>query len=160
MRSANAERICGGSRGVRILLGMSLLCWLSGCGGGGDTPDTYTTTGVVTYNGEPLAGANVVFHPIQDGGGSRPGTGVTNENGEFTIRMFGQDGALPGDYKVTVMIAPPETEATDEEVYAEPTGDEESPIPRIYTTVLETPLTATVTEDAEKNHFTFSLEDQ
>jgi hypothetical protein len=161
MRSAIPRRtLDSGSPRVRILLGIGLVCWLSGCGGGGgDTPDMYTTTGVVTYNGEPVAGANVVFHPIEDDRGGRPATGVTNEAGEFSLRMFGQEGAVPGDYKVTVVIPPPMTEATDESVYAEPTGEEESPIPRIYTTVLETPLTATITENGE-NNFPFTLEDQ
>ena len=139
-----------------MLLGMGLVCCQAGCGGSSKAPDTYETTGVITYKGQPVTGANVAFRPLE----GRPGTGVTNEAGEFTIGTYEfQDGAVPGDYKVTVVIAPPITDATDESAYAPPTGDEESSIPLIYASQITTPLSATVTEDGP-NHWEFELEDQ
>lgn len=159
MRNANVRWVFDGrAPAIRILLGLSLLGCLAGCGGGGDKPETYPATGVVTYNGTPLEGATVVFHSSGMDGG-RPGTGVTNEAGEFSIRMFGEEGALPGDYKVTVAIVPPiPDDTTDESAYELPTGDEESPIPARYGDITQTPFTATVSEGGD-NNFTFELED-
>jgi hypothetical protein len=53
----------------------------------------------VTYNGQPLADAAVVFTP--DNG--RLASGVTNGGGRFELSTFGEnDGALIGKHSVTI----------------------------------------------------------
>jgi len=58
--------------------------------------------GVVKLDGEPVAGAVVVFH--NDGQEGRPAVGQTDKNGVFNLGTFrSADGALRGSYKVTIM---------------------------------------------------------
>jgi len=70
-----------------------------GCGDSG--PTVVPATGIVNYNGQPLAGARVMFHP-QDGG-ARSSHGTTGADGRFELSTFGtNDGALLGKQTVTV----------------------------------------------------------
>ncbi|OYV82733.1 MAG: hypothetical protein B7Z73_16840 [Planctomycetia bacterium 21-64-5] len=73
-------------------------------------------TGVVTYNGVPVAGAAVVFSPPS---GGKPASGITDEQGHYILSTFkDKDGAVPGDYQVSV--AKSQTDGptmTDEERY-------------------------------------------
>ena len=69
-----------------------------GCGG---TDDVAPATGVVTLDGNPLADARVMLHPI--GGGPRTSYASTDEKGEFKASTYGMnDGALIGRHKVSV----------------------------------------------------------
>ena len=64
---------------------------------------TEGVTGVVTYNGEPLADATVKFIPT-DATGSQS-YGKTNEKGEYKLQTLlgaADAGTTPGEYKVTV----------------------------------------------------------
>lgn len=78
------------------LLGTVLVCGF-GCGGSGPVP----VTGKVTVDGVPVAGAGVLFTPK---GGGRPAHGETKADGtyELTTARPG-DGALPGEYVVTIV---------------------------------------------------------
>lgn len=68
---------------------VSCVCLGAGCGGGsGKEPKIVSATGIVTYNGAPLAGAQVTFMP-DDG---PLATGVTDLKGEFKLKS----GTLPG----------------------------------------------------------------
>jgi hypothetical protein len=61
-----------------------------------------TVQGTVTVKGQPVKGAVVIFHP--KGGeakGQRP-SGVTKEDGTFTLGTGNKPGAPPGDYVVTI----------------------------------------------------------
>ena len=71
---------------------------LSGCGNKyGTTP----VTGTVTLDGEPLAGAYVIFYPVE--GGRANSTSKTNDKGEFELSYtHDSGGAIPGSYKVLV----------------------------------------------------------
>ena len=57
--------------------------------------------GKVLYQGQPLAGALVSFHP--DDGKSNPPTGYSKADGTFSVVTGEIEGAKPGTYKVTVM---------------------------------------------------------
>lgn len=92
------------SRGLAASLLVAGLAALSGCGGGGYV----SVSGLVTLDGEPLPEATVSFVP--DGGGEIA-TGVTDEDGRFSLTSNRDTGAKPGVYKVTIV-------ATDEK--AEP----------------------------------------
>lgn len=82
-----------------ILLPLSLFM-VAGCGGS-DRPTMAPASGIVKLDGEPVEGASVTYHPMA---GGRPGSGVTDAQGRYTIKMF-QDapGATVGDHAVTVM---------------------------------------------------------
>src|SRR5262245_38305869 len=73
--------------------------------------------GVVLLDNEPVAEATVLFIP--EGGTGQPAHGMTDENGKFRLSTFEEnDGALAGDYKVTVTKSvpppqPPEAEPGD-----------------------------------------------
>jgi hypothetical protein len=77
-----------------------LLVAVSGCGGK-NTP--VNVEGIVTLDGEPLAGATVVFTPIGEHGQSA--TALTESDGSFRLtNAKGEKGALPGEYKVLVSL--------------------------------------------------------
>ncbi len=78
-------------RATRIVLGLTL-CMLafSGCS---SKDSRIAVSGTVTRDGKPLDGASIAF--VGNGGGSI-GTGITDAEGNFTLR------AAPGKNKVTV----------------------------------------------------------
>jgi len=68
-----------------------------GCGGG-----KVPVTGTVQLDGKPIEGAVVTFHPADQGKG-QTATGTTDKDGVFHLSTTKpSDGALPGEYKVTV----------------------------------------------------------
>jgi hypothetical protein len=84
---------------VATAIGTVLAC---GCAQqGGDRPATYATTGTVTLDGQPVAGAAVSFTPSQKGG--TPAVGTTDASGRYSLKSFGtEEGAVPGEYLVAV----------------------------------------------------------
>ena len=74
--------------------------FLAGCGGE-DRPPLATASGIVKLDGEPVEGATVSYLPVE---GGRPGSGITDAQGRYTIKTFeDDDGAIVGDHKVSVM---------------------------------------------------------
>ena len=72
---------------------------LVGCGGE-DRPDLVPVSGVVTYQGQPLANAEVVF---QNDKAPRAAVGTTDAQGKFRLQSYENfDGAVPGDHVITV----------------------------------------------------------
>lgn len=140
---------------MRALL-VLFVFWIAGCGDGG--PKLMKAGGVVTYNGAPLAEADVVFVP--DAGG-QPSIGRTDKEGRFTLQTTGKPGAPLGDHKVSVTAvrqkrAVPPGEAvgmTSEQIYA----NHETLIPVKYNNLISSGLSATVTDDPAKNEFSFEL---
>jgi len=79
---------------------VTVLMTLAGCGREG--PETVSVSGIVTLDGNPVAGASVMFMPQSAG---RPATGLTDEEGRFQLTTFGdEDGALVGLHRVTVTL--------------------------------------------------------
>jgi hypothetical protein len=71
-----------------------------GCGGSGLKP--VKVEGVVTLDGKALPAATVTFVPTGDG---RAASGRTDQDGSFRLTTFRtDDGAFPGEYKVTVTV--------------------------------------------------------
>ena len=70
---------------------------LSGCSGSGTRP--VPVSGTVSLNGQPVAGADVVFMPQQ----GQLASGQTDAQGRFQLltAQLG-DGAVPGDYAVGI----------------------------------------------------------
>jgi len=76
-----------------------VLLVVPGCGGKGKP---VRVNGSVTLDGKPLAGATVTFVPAGAARGRMAG-GITDGDGQFRLTTFAEgDGALPGEYKVTV----------------------------------------------------------
>lgn len=81
-----------------MLLVLAVPIVVTGCGSG--RPQTVAVTGTVTYKGDPVENAAVVFFKDK---GAPPATGQTDASGVFTLTTFEpNDGAVPGEYVVTV----------------------------------------------------------
>ena len=122
---------------------------------------TEGVTGVITYNGEPLADATVKFIPT-DATGSQS-YGKTNEKGEYKLQTLlgaADAGTTPGEYKVTVdCIETVETGNMIEENGEEkPETVAESLIPAKYNNAETSGLTATVAPG--DNTINFDLSDE
>ena len=91
-------------------LALALLLGVYGCSG---ASKPVKVKGTVTLDGKPLPNGQVKFIPTAEKG--REATGVTDADGTFQLETFSSgDGALPGDYKVTVEYQEPvsQTEVT------------------------------------------------
>ncbi|MBT5017515.1 MAG: carboxypeptidase regulatory-like domain-containing protein [Planctomicrobium sp.] len=126
---------------------------LMGCSGdkSPDRPATTPTTGVVTYNGDPIEGATVTFKPGAEG---KAAFGKTDAEGKFAITTFeGGDGAIPGSYTISVTkMEEIESNAVsmDDPNY-DPTIEEPEPknlLPEKYADATKSGLTATVGAEA------------
>jgi len=133
--------------------------WVSGCGQTG--PKTVQVMGVVTYKGQPVEGANVMFSPTTQGQGVAA-MALTDAAGKFTLQTAqGKPGAVPGEY--LVMITKTEMVPTGEKV-PKPEGGMEDVmttkhlLPEKYRFPSSTPLKVKI-EDGKVNEFQFNLED-
>jgi hypothetical protein len=64
-------------------------------------PKTVPASGVVTLDGKPLDGAQVILVP--DGPAATGAFGTTDSSGRFSLRAYDEkEGAIPGSYKVQV----------------------------------------------------------
>jgi len=73
-----------------------------GCGSG--KPNAVPVTGVVTLDGNPVEKAAVMLMPVDSKTGGQPASGVTDGQGNFTLKTEKVGpGALPGAYQVTVI---------------------------------------------------------
>lgn len=143
---------------THTILLAAFLVFLSGCGP--DVLKTTKVTGKITFNGEIVAGANVVFSPT--GSGGKPAVGLTDENGVYVLQTHeGAVGAgtTPGEYKVTVTkseIVPTGKMIQDgsEEPYEETKTTQL--LPKKYGSSMTTDLSATIVEGQE-NVFDFEL---
>lgn len=129
---------------VRYVCLVCLLC--VGCGGGTDLSGVH---GTVTMDDKPLPNALVRFLPV---GGGREAAGRTDSNGKFEL-MFsrGNEGAVPGDYTVSISTASEMTDENDKVVVTEET------VPVQYN--FNTELKATV-KDSGSNEFNFDLKSE
>ena len=132
---------------------------VAGCQPAADTsgrPATVEAGGTVTYNGEPVDGASIVFAPTA---GGKAAVGTTDASGNFKLMTFDpEDGAVPGTYSVTVVkrTAVPDEVSEDSEGPSAPPP--EDLLPKRYGSASESGLTAEVTDGGE-NQFKFELTD-
>lgn len=125
-----------------LLAGLSLL--LPGCGGREIAGEVAPVSGTVTYKGNPVADAAVVFYPV---GGGKVATGKTDDQGKYTLTTYDSgDGALVGEHSVTVVVQPSvtETEIDSPDAYAVPEAGGGSSIPAKYASKESSGLTKTV----------------
>jgi hypothetical protein len=131
---------------------------LAGCGPSG--PAMEPVSGVVLYQGRPLAGARVMFVAPES---SRPAVGTTNEAGEFALTTMSEgDGAVVGEHRVTVTSFTPEAIAKLSNAQQEALGRgqkvEGSKLPTKFASYDASGLSAKVDAGGE-NHFKFELTD-
>jgi hypothetical protein len=120
-----------------------------GCGSRGPVP----VKGIVTVDGTPIPGAAVSFVPLDDKG--RPAYGATDAEGRYELTTHSPgDGALPGEYLVTLVWeepthpylhyregAPKKKELLkDYLAWKEKHKEKPSPIPALYGIPATTPL--------------------
>ncbi|MCA9268343.1 MAG: hypothetical protein KDA41_07720, partial [Planctomycetales bacterium] len=73
----------------RIVWALALCAPFAACGCGSDHPRTYAVTGTVTFDGAPLADAEVTFIPRA--GQGRHSSGTTDAQGVFHLRTYTPD---------------------------------------------------------------------
>jgi hypothetical protein len=119
---------------------------VTGCGGAGTVP----AGGTITYKGQPVANAKVVFTPEA---GGVIATGQTDAQGKFSLGVEKPgDGAAPGDYRVS--LTPIEAPRAEGDYSASPPP----PFPVEYTNSSGSSLKATV-KAGDKNDFALELKD-
>ena len=101
------------------VISLCVLAWI-GC----SHPDSQYTKveGTITYNQQPVEGANVTFLPVGGGTDLEPASGITDSSGKFFLTsskaVKGGSGILPGEYVVLVskivIPADPDTEAFEQ----------------------------------------------
>lgn len=86
---------------------LSLLLLSTGCGGGGQSgPPMGEVTGTITYQGQPVAQANVVF--VSQNTGTAPAAAVTDSAGRYRLSVSGEmTGAITGSYQVSIALRAP-----------------------------------------------------
>ncbi|MCA9132245.1 MAG: carboxypeptidase regulatory-like domain-containing protein [Planctomycetales bacterium] len=123
-----------------------MVCLL-GCGEPQRGPKLVPASGSITYQGEPVEGATIVFLP-QDHGFAAVTT--SDDEGNFSLRTpqaSPSDGAAPGAYKVTIR-----------KNYMTPEDREIWLLPKPYGHVQTSGLIADVATDQD-NHYAFKLVD-
>lgn len=119
----------------------------------------YPVSGTITYNGQPLQGATILFYP--QGGAAKEKKlfpiATSDQSGNFAVRTYEKenpDGAPVGEYKVCVYYPPGGTNTVDragDPVEAGPTSANTRQGKRLsdyikknYYNINTTPLTANV----------------
>ena len=123
---------------------LALLCLVlvasQGCKKKPIGPPRHETLGVVTYEGQPVVGAQVVFYSQK----LRISRGaMTNAQGEFRVRAASGHGLPAGEYIVVVRPAPPELSSPSEKHSRDM---DHSLIPRRFHKKDTSDLTRTVSE--------------
>jgi hypothetical protein len=86
--------------------------------------------GTVLFRGKPIAGAELVFHPLDDGPGWIP-VSTSNPDGSFAASTrLPCDGVPPGRYRIAVVWRP----VVDED------GEGTNRLPRRYASAKSSPL--------------------
>lgn len=85
-----------------VIAPVAVLLAVAGCSS--DTSLTYPVEGLVTVNGQPASGVNIVFHsqPEQSESFCRP-SARSDADGRFRLTSFSAgDGAMPGRYLISI----------------------------------------------------------
>jgi hypothetical protein len=153
------------------MLGLAAACGITlvfvlGCGDDQGLGRRYTVHGRVFYRSVPLQVGRITFHPIDTAGTARAATG-TIQNGYYTLSTIGgDDGALPGRYRVAIVARSAEPSqfqpivaggAARHSDVIRATRRAKDLIPAKYMSPRLSPLTREV--KAETNRFDIELED-
>ena len=135
-----------------FLAGLLLLCTVCfGCAK--KPPETMSAGGTLTFNGQPLANAEVRFFPMEPGlDGNYVASGVTDQDGKFTLRLVGkqESSVCVGKHQVIVMEGPLPAEARGDSEQAQTAALnymkslKNRPIPIKYANLASSPLTVEI----------------
>ena len=129
---------------------LAVFCW--GCSGGTPVPEyagrLVPVTGTVTLDGQPLAGASIVFHPDAKVQGGENAFGTTEPDGSYELQTIvvghgPKPGAVPATYVVTIHKvtmpdgSPVPADMTDADAESE---GAKSVVPARYTQMEQSPL--------------------
>ena len=136
----------------RLSPAILILTFLLGCSGEPEGPPVYPVKGKLTLDGEVLAGASVNFYPDK----GPMASAISGDNGEFTLKAVagrhkvlvskfegGTEPSIPGEDADGVVGAAGADLPTEG---AEEAAESKSLVPKVYTTLTDTPLTAEVKE--------------
>ncbi|MDC0935389.1 hypothetical protein OAS39_03805 [Pirellulales bacterium] len=127
---------------------------VSGCG---DAIPTVPVQGRVMWQGKPLTDGTVVFQPreIAKGLPRRPATGQVGKDGSYQLTSFEKgDGAVPGEYLVTIFSYSSEPSDSDDDLNV---GRYVWAIPERFGDPSRSGLTATVADGADVEECNFDL---
>ena len=93
-----------GTASRQIVMAAACLLLLIPCGcGSGDRPPLGTVHGTITLDGKPLAGASVIFEPVEP---ARASAGFTDDDGKYELIYIRRDkGAKVGAHLVRISVA-------------------------------------------------------
>jgi hypothetical protein len=152
----------------RLLFAVALGIAVVGCTANARTGSdpVYPVSGVVSYGGQPVAGADVTFFNAEK---NRSAFGRTNDRGEYKLTTFGSnDGAVEGTHTVTIvkLVVPPETTPAadvESEAYQPPRPGQstqpekpKSELPARYADRAKSGLVATISAEG-RNEVDFEL---
>jgi hypothetical protein len=142
---------------LRAILVLAGIAGVSGCSDQGDRKAVIPVGGVAVFKGEPMAGARITFHPLNDPDprGVRA-TGTAGADGRFALTTYVTgDGAPAGEYAVTIYW--PAQGPKKPKGKAEPGEDEDirpDRLRRAHADAKTTKLRATVREQPNTIDFT------
>lgn len=150
-------------RARSFVFGLSLILCV-GCGSAevdkftSKRPKTFPVSGTVKLNGQPVAGATVIFAPDPAGTpNSIAASAVTDASGNYSLRAYPPvKGAVPGKYKVAIskMELPPSAATGPNAHDAPPPPPLKSLIPENYADPKKSGLTADIPEGGRNDlHF-------
>jgi hypothetical protein len=120
------------------------IAFAAGCGESNLQQPTFPVSGTLTYEGQPVAGATIVFHPTDKSKfkwDERP-QAKTDADGKFTVFTYKPgDGAPAGDYKVAVALIVVGDDGDDQ---VKRTKGKPASLPAKYADPAQSGLTATV----------------
>jgi len=140
---------------------------IAGCSGGSSKgkPQLYRASGKLTYNGQPVPGAKVMF--LGDGK-AVPAVGVTDSEGNFTLSSLAGSGAAAGKHLVAISKNTDAEKPANVNVSMEEAAKaaqnppkestEASLVPKKYTNAATSGLEFEVTPNG-KNYFEIDLKD-
>lgn len=106
-------------------------------------PPLAPASGRITFGGAPVATGTVLTLPSNDY--ARPAIGTLGPDGTFELRTDGELGAAVGVHRMCVV--------------SNSSGVPRSLVPGRYRNMARTPLTITVSRNAESNQFLIDLQD-
>jgi hypothetical protein len=132
------------------LLRAGLLFALLGCSAAAPKmPELTPVEGTVTINGQPLPNAQISFIPAGDASSAAIATGVSDDNGKFTLTCAGKPGAALGENTVTVIEGPVDEKLRGEDQQGQFASAAEKlknrPIPPDYAVAAKSGIKVTVT---------------
>lgn len=145
-----------------LAITFSLLLAVAGCGSSSKVPPVYAVSGLVTFDGKPLAGGgSIAFIPLKGQPGKTAG-GTIDKEGRYTLSTHGDgDGSMAGEFRVVI------TQEVAQEPESVPDGSGLTPKPvetvppadrigKIYSDYDKSPLTANV-EEKSLNEIDFAI---